>query len=193
MTKVSDSGYPFAIGEEHEAIAQIGRTARPLRGDVRVNAAQIQTQAAVLEDGNASYWDEAFADVHWGGLIAPPGMVQLWALPLPWTPSTGPKAFHGAATDAPLPGDVPLNVATDCEYFEPVRVGDRLTQTDTLVEVRRAENTPFGAGHLLVFRSDYHNQHGVLVARLTDTLLRYGGEARAAATMHEPAAAAVDA
>jgi acyl dehydratase len=180
----SECGFPFELGDEAGAFAHVGSTSRPLHGDVRVNAAQLQTQAAVLEDANPAYWDEDFARAHWGSLISPPGMLQLWTLPLAWTPTTGPRCFHGAATEATLPGDLPLNVSTDTEYFEPIREGDRLTQTDTLLDVKRADRTPFGPGHLVIFRSDYHNQHGRLVARLTNTLLRYRSE---------PPAAAVDA
>src|SRR5687767_14022717 len=91
-----------------------------------------QMFAAVLEDGNPSYWDEAFASETWGGLLMPPGMLQSWTLPLPWTPAGGKGELRNIATEVPLPGDKPINVSTDVRFFVPVRAGDRLRQTATL-------------------------------------------------------------
>lgn len=171
----SESGYAFAIGPAEAGRAMVGRSSHPTVGQVTVSVAKIQEHAGVVEDANPSYWDEAFAAEAWGGLIAPPGMLQTWTLPLAWTPE-GPGQLHSIATEVPVPGDKPINIATDIEYFEPVRVGDRLTVVDTLVSVSEERRTALGPGHFVVVQGDYTNQHGVLVARATNTLLRYRSE-----------------
>jgi uncharacterized protein len=169
---VSDSGIAFAIGPVEEGRAMIGRTSQPVTGQVAVCVSRIQEHAAVVEDANPGYWDEAFASEVWGGLIAPPAMIQTWTLPLSWSPE-GPGILHGLAAQVAVPGDRPINVTTDVEYFEPVRVGDRLSVTDTLVSISDERKTALGKGHFVVTRSDYRNQRGTLVARATNTLLRY--------------------
>jgi acyl dehydratase len=133
--------------------------------------------AAVLEDGNPSYWDEDFATETWGGLLMPPGMLQSWPLPLPWTPAGGKGELRNIATEVPLPGDKPINVSTDVRFFVPVRAGDRLRQTATLESLSAGTRTRLGPGHFLVVRSDYRNQNGTLVASASNTLLRYRVEA----------------
>ena len=168
----SDSGFAFAIGPAEEGRAMVGRSSPPVIGQMAVCAAKIHEHAGVVEDGNPSYWDETFAGEAWGGLIAPPGMLQSWGLPLAWTPA-GPGTLQSIATEVPVPGDKPINVSTDAEFFHPVRVGDQLTVTDTLVSVSDERRTALGPGHFIVTRSDYRRQDGELVAQVTNTLLRY--------------------
>lgn len=169
---VSNSGIAFAIGPVEEGRAMIGVTSQPITAHVAVCVSRIQEHAAVVEDANPGYWDEAFASEVWGGLIAPPAMIQTWTFPLTWTPE-GSGVLHGVAAQVPVPGDRPINVTTDVEYFHPVHVGDRLSVTDTLVSISDERKTALGKGHFIVTCSDYQNQQGMLVARATNTLLRY--------------------
>lgn len=147
-----------------------------------------QMFASVLEDGNAAYWDEAFATGTWGGFVMPPGMLQSWTLPLPWTPQGGPGELRSIATEVPLPGDKPINVSTDVHFFAPVRAGDRLSQIDTVENLSPETRTRLGPGHFLVVRSDYHNQTGTLVASASNTLLRYRMDGEHMASAHAAAA-----
>src|SRR5438067_1918926 len=120
----NDCGLPFPIGSYEDAVAMIGMKSAVNKADIEVNAAMAQYFAGVVEDGNASYWDETFAEQQWGSLIAPPAMLQSWLIPQRWTPA-GPGELKSIATKVPLPGDKPINVSTDARFFEPVRVGDR--------------------------------------------------------------------
>jgi hypothetical protein len=64
-----------------------------------------------------------------------------------------------------------LNGGNRFEYFEPVKVGDRITATGRIVDV--FEKTG-GSGSLLfiVVQTDYVNQDGRTVARLRGTTIR---------------------
>jgi len=64
-----------------------------------------------------------------------------------------------------------LNGGNRFEYFEPVRVGDRITATSSVADVYEKTG---GSGSLLfiIFETDYVNQDGRSVARLRGTAIR---------------------
>jgi hypothetical protein len=64
-----------------------------------------------------------------------------------------------------------LNGGNRFEYFEPVKVGDRITATGKVADVYEKTGT---SGNLLfiIFETDYVNQHGRKVARLRGTAIR---------------------
>ncbi len=150
----------------------IGFAAEPRVAELAVEAGMTRYYASSLEDGNPSYWDEDFATEYWGGLIAPPGMIQSWGIKLPWRPD-GPGAAPALVSMVPLPGDKPINISTDVEYFQPVKVGDLLTVHDSVVDVSDEKQTAVGRGHFLTTQSEYRNQKGECVARVINILLRY--------------------
>jgi hypothetical protein len=64
-----------------------------------------------------------------------------------------------------------LNGGNRFEYFEPVKVGDRITATSRVADVYEKTG---GSGSLLfiIFETDYVNQDGRSVARLRGTAIR---------------------
>ncbi len=64
-----------------------------------------------------------------------------------------------------------LNGGNRFEYFEPVKVGDRITATGKVADVYEKTGT---SGNLLfiIFETDYVNQHARTVARLRGTAIR---------------------
>ena len=64
-----------------------------------------------------------------------------------------------------------LNGGNRFEYFEPVKVGDRITATGRMADVYEKTG---GSGSLLfiIFETDYVNQHGRTVAKLRGTGIR---------------------
>ncbi len=167
-----DSGLGLVFGTYEEGLAYVGRSTEPTVGEVPVNTPMIQLYCSAVEDANPSYWDEDFAREHWGGLIAPPGMLQTWTIPMQWRPE-GRKTVQVMAAKVPLPGDKPINVTTDFEFFEPVRVGDRITMIDRLEAISGEKTTRVGTGHFITAVGEYRNQDGTLLARATSTLFRY--------------------
>lgn len=167
-----ESGLDLNFGTYQEALEWIGRETEPTTGEVAVNLPMIRMYSAAIEDGNASYWDEEAARAIWGGNVAPPGMLQTWTIPMQWRPD-GRRSISVMAAKVPLPGDKPVNVTTDFEFFEPVREGDRLTMVDRLEAISPEKTTRVGTGHFITSVTEYRNQHGVLLARSTNTLFRY--------------------
>ncbi len=83
------------------------------------------------------------------------------------------RQMHVMAAKVPLPGDKPINVTTEFEYFLPVREGDVMNMTDTLVSISEEKTTKIGTGHFITAVGEYRNQRGELVARSTNVLFRY--------------------
>jgi len=166
------SGLGLKFGSVEEARAMIGASSLERVGEIEVNLAMIQYYCAAVQDANPAYWSEAEARAAWGRFVAPPGMLQTWVLPLHWRPE-GRQYLTSMITETPLPGDRPINVTTDFEFFEPVFVGDRLRVSDRLTDVSEEKTTRLGTGHFITTEAAYRNQHGRLVARATNVLFRY--------------------
>jgi acyl dehydratase len=167
-----DSGLNLNIGTYEEALTWIGRSLDTAFGEVEVNAAMIQYYCSAMQDANPTYWDRDFAALHWGGQIAPPGMLQTWIIPLQWRPE-GSRTVSAMAVKVPLPGDKPINVSTEFEYFGHVRVGDVLNVTDKLLDISKEKTTKLGTGHFITTVAEYRNQRGELLATNTNVFFRY--------------------
>ena len=120
--------------------------------------------ALAMGDSNPLYSDEAAARRGpYGGLIAPPTFLRLLK---PGPPSR-------AAYDQPLPHV--LDGGSQYRFFEPIRVGDRVTVTSTLVEVFEKR----GRLGLMLFRVHelrYLNQFEQLAAVQRRTTINYGAQ-----------------
>ena len=166
------TGYDIPVGSYEDARAMIGTTT-PIRcGEVEVNDAMIRHFAAMVQDANASYWDDDFAAEQWGGVVAPPGMLMTWLIPIEWKPGGGlPVPLLTARV--PLPGDTLVNASNEAEFFAPIRVGDRLDVVEELVDVSAVKRTALGVGHFVTTVSTYSRQDGSVVARNTNVLFRF--------------------
>ena len=169
------TGYDIPVGTYEDAKAMVGTTTPVRFGEVDVNVPMIRHYAAMVRDGNAGYWDEDFAEEQWGGVIAPPGMLMTWLIPIEWKPD-GNKPVPLLTARVPLPGDTLINVSNDAEFFEPIRVGDRLNVVEELVDVSEAKQTSLGVGHFITTVSTYRRQDGRIVARTTNVLYRFTAE-----------------
>ncbi len=166
------SGLNLNIGTYEEAKSWVGSSTKVAFGEVEVNTAMIQYYCSSIEDGNRTYWDRDFADKYWGGPVAPPGMIQTWTIPLQWRPE-GTNSVSAMAVKVPLPGDKPINVSTEFEYFRPIRVGDIVNITDKLVDISGEKTTKIGIGHFVTTEAEYRNQKGELLAKNTNIFFRY--------------------
>ncbi|MET0380107.1 MAG: MaoC family dehydratase N-terminal domain-containing protein, partial [Spongiibacteraceae bacterium] len=132
----------------------------------------IQYYCAAMQDPNPAYWDEKFATDYFGGFTAPPAMLQSWTVPLPWHPHGAP-GLNSISIMVPLPGDRPINVSNDIEYFRPLYVGDIVSYFDQLMDVSEEKTTRVGTGHFITSVGEYRNQNDQLIARSTNILFRY--------------------
>lgn len=170
--------FPLQFGSYEDAVKFLDAPDRLSFSDLDVTWPLIQEYCALLEDGNPSYWDEPFARKQWGGIVAPPGLMMTWPMPLLWRPDGG-KEHYVLSINIPLPGDTLINVATDSEFFGPVFVGDRINVSERLVSITPEKKTRLGAGHFLRTEATFRNQRGEPVAVRNNDLFRYqsGGSA----------------
>ena len=90
-----DLSYQLAFGTYEDALRMVGATSEPRTAATAVSGARIQLFAAMVHDGNRSYWDTEFARQQWGGLLAPPALLMGWLIPPPWEPPTEMPAAGG--------------------------------------------------------------------------------------------------
>ena len=172
MSGVSPTGYDVATGTFEDARAMVGHRTEARTGELAVSEALVKQFAALTHDASAGYWDPEFAEEWWGGTVSPPAMLMTWLMPLEWTPEGGlPTPLLTARV--PLPGDTFINASNDTEYFLPIRVGDRLTVEEELVDVSAEKQTALGHGHFVTTKGTYRRQDGQVVAVMTNILFRY--------------------
>lgn len=175
MMQHSDSpGFDLALGKESEGRSYEGRTGQSITAREPVSRVMSQYFAAALEDDNASYWDEDYAQQQWGGLLAPPGSLSSWMRPPLWRPDDPQPESPLLATSVPLPGPSLINVASDVEFHRPLRVGMVLTSRERIESVSPARQTSLGLGHFVTSLVTYGDQAtGDDIATRRNTVLRF--------------------
>ena len=115
---------------------------------------------AIVEAGHLKRFVEAIGDPNprWTKEAPPTFLVAL-----------APASMH--LDEAEEYGKGWLNGGNRFEYFEPVKVGDRITATSRVADVYEKTG---GSGSMLfiIFETDYVNQDGRSVARLRGTAIR---------------------
>ena len=125
----------------------------------RIGKDGASTQATV-EAGHLQRFVEAIGDPNprWISEAPPTFLVAL-----------APASVHLA--EAEEYGKGWLNGGNRFEYFEPVKVGDRINATGRVADVYEKTGSS-GSLLFIIFETDYVNQHGRLVARLRGTAIR---------------------
>ncbi|MBI2964478.1 MAG: MaoC family dehydratase N-terminal domain-containing protein [Deltaproteobacteria bacterium] len=167
-----DTGLHLQYGSFEEARAWIGSETPPRDCEDEIERSQIKYFCSLVEDGNPSYWDEEWARAHWGGILAPPGLLFVWSMPLLWRPG-GEMRPPTIATQIPLPGDTVINVSTDSRFLRPVLAGDRLSFVERVIDVSAEKKTQLGAGHFITTEITYRNHRGEVVGVHRNVLFRY--------------------
>jgi acyl dehydratase len=169
-----DLSYQLAFGTYEDALRMVGAASEPRTAASAVSGARIQLFAAMVHDGNRSYWDAEYARQQWGGLLAPPALLMGWLIPAPWDPSQqGSARSAGLVLRVPLPGTTFINAANDVEFLEPIVEGDLLTVVEELVSVSPEKTTRLGIGHFVQTLETFRRQDGTVVARNRNTLFRF--------------------
>jgi uncharacterized protein len=147
-----------------------------------VNQAMIRHWAAAFEDDNPVYTDAAFAaGSRFGGIVAPPCMLQTWTMATPRI--TGIAERGGSPVE--LTGPNPLSVLDDAGFvgtlasnseFEIeryVRLGEVLTATTTIEAISDEKQTRIGPGHFVTWLTTYATEHGEVVGRQRFRILKF--------------------
>jgi hydroxyacyl-ACP dehydratase HTD2-like protein with hotdog domain len=156
-------------------LSWVGREREIQFAEVAVNWPMVKVFAAMVEDGNRSYWDEDFARRVWGDVVAPPGMLHVWLMALQWRPE-GAAAPYPLCAMVPLPGDTLINTRTRTEFHAPMRVDDHLNMVEKVESISPEKATRLGRGHFVTTVARYRNQRGALLAEHTNVLLRFSPE-----------------
>lgn len=149
---------PTPVLTEEMRQQAIGLEGEPVTTEVEKGA--IIKFAQAIGDENHLFNDEMAARKSaYGGLIAPPTFL---------------RSVGGNRPE--LPFDLPfsrlLDGGSDWEYFEPVRVGDRITAVVRVTDI--VERTGrLGVMLIVTTVTTYRNQFGQVVATQTGTGIRY--------------------
>jgi acyl dehydratase len=164
--------YEFAFGTYEDGARMVGTRTEPRFAGSAVSAARIQHFASMVRDANPAYWDSAFAQQVWGGIVAPPALLVGLLMPPPWIP-TGERPTASIAVRVPLPGTAIINASNDVEYLTPVLEGDRLSVVEEVVSVSPEKTTRLGVGHFIETLETYYRGDGSPIATGHNTLFRY--------------------
>jgi uncharacterized protein len=169
---IPDISYKFAFGTYEDALTMVGVRTEPRFASTAVSGARIQHFAAMVRDGNPSFWDTDFAKQVWGGLVAPPALLIGLLMPPPWTPD-GERPTASIAIRVPLPGTAIINASNDAEYLTPILEGDSLSVVEEVVSISPEKQTRLGVGHFIETLETYCRDDGTPVATSRNTLFRF--------------------
>ena len=146
-----------------------------------VNQPMIRHWAAALEDHNPVYTDPEFAaSSRFGGIVAPPLMLQTWTMPTPKI--TGIAERGGSPTEG---GENPLKpldeagfvatLATNSEFeiVRYLRLGEVVTSTMVMESISDKKQTRLGPGHFITWVTTYRDAEGAIVGRQTFRILKF--------------------
>jgi uncharacterized OB-fold protein len=168
-----------AIRQAAERIAAAGQSPPRVAPDP-VNLPMIRHWAQAMGDTNPVYTDAgaAASSVH-GGLVAPPGMVQVWTMRgLRPEPDAGGDAgeplglMTAVLDDAGFTSVVATN--SEQEYYRYLRPGERLTVRSSLEGVTGPKQTALGEGWFVTTRSTWYVGDEA-VAAMRFRVLKYRG------------------
>ncbi len=147
-----------------------------------VNLPMIRHWVDALDDRNPVYLDEEVARAsRFGGIVAPPAMLQAWTMPRP--------KIEGIAERGGAPGELtndnPIAVldeegyvgtlATNSEldFFRYLRPGDHLHITSELESISPRKKTGLGFGYFVTWVTSYWTADGELVGRQLFRILKF--------------------
>jgi hypothetical protein len=146
-----------------------------------VNQPMIRHWAAALEDQNPVYTDPAFAAAsRFGGIVAPPLMLQTWTMPTPKI--SGIAERGGSPTEGRENPLTPLDEAgfiatlatnSELEIVRYLRLGEVVTSTMVIESVSDKKQTRIGPGYFITWVTTYRDEQGAVVGRQTFRILKF--------------------
>lgn len=133
-----------------------------------IEKGMIKQFARAIDDPNPLWQDEEYArKSKYGGLIAPPALV----IALGWSDfqADGPRGRAG------------LHGSTELEYYQPIRAGDTITITNTLIDAQEKDSQRLGKMAVFTYERTYKNQRQEVVAKCRQLVINY----RAAGVKHD--------
>jgi uncharacterized protein len=157
----------------------------PNRAPDPVNQPMIRHWAAAFEDANPVYTDpDAAARSRFGGIVAPPLMLQTWTMATPkitgmaergGSPVEGGQAkVLGLLDEAGFVGTLASN--SEFEFVRYLRIGDEVTAETLLESVSPQKQTRLGPGHFVTWVTTYTDQAGEDIGRQLFRILKFRPE-----------------
>ena len=139
-----------------------------------VNVPMIRHWVDALDDRNPIYLDEEFAaTTRFGGIVAPPAMLQAWTMPRP--------KIEGIAERGGAPGEMSADNAipvldqagyigtlatnSELEFLRYLKPGDHLHVRTEVESISNRKNTSLGKGYFLTWITTYTADGGEVVGR----------------------------
>jgi hypothetical protein len=148
-----------------------------------VNEPMIRHWASAFEDANPVYVDpDAAASSRWGGIVAPPLMLQTWTMATPVI--TGIRERGGSPVAVATkrgPLDVldeagftaTLAVNSEFEIERYLRPGDHVTSATVVESISPEKKTSLGSGHFLTWLTTYTDADGSVVGTQRFRILKF--------------------
>ena len=153
-----------------------------------VNVAMVRHWVAAFDDHDPVYLDpEAAAASRFGGLVAPPLMLQTWMLPAPvlegiaergGSPTPlGDESPLAVFDEAGFTGTLASNSEFEIERY--LRPGEVISSSATMESISTEKQTRLGPGHFVTWVTTYCDEQGEVVGRQRFRVLKFrpGGDA----------------
>jgi len=152
------------------------RVGEPFVARDPVNTPMVRHWCDAMGDDNPVYTDpDAAAASVFGGLVAPPSMLQAWTMRgLKPPPQTGPNA-QAELWEVFEEGGFTSVVAVNCdqEYVRYLKPGDHLTHEIVIDGISEEKQTGLGTGHFIDQLYTFRDQHGEKVGTMTFRLFKF--------------------
>ena len=155
----------------------------PAEAPDEVNLPMIRHWVDAMDDRNPVYLDQELASAtRFGGIVAPPAMLQTWTMPRP--------RLEGIAERGGVPNEIdPDNPVTkldeagylgtlatnsELEYLRYLRPGDLVTSVTALESISERKTTSLGQGYFVTWVTTYTaGDNGEVVGRQTFRILKF--------------------
>ncbi len=154
----------------------------PARAPDAVNLPMMRHWVDALDDRNPVYLDEEqAASTRFGGVVAPPAMLQTWTMARPRIEGIAERggAAGEIAADNPLTtlGDAgytgTLATNSELEFERYLRPGDRLQSSTVLESISDRKTTAIGRGYFVTWVTTYTDSAGEVVGRQRFRILKF--------------------
>ncbi len=146
-----------------------------------VNQPMIRHWAAAMEDDNPVYTDPEFAAAsRFGGIVAPPLMLQTWTMKTPKITGIAerggsPVEFENNPLTIFDEAGFIATLATNSEFeiVRYLRLGEVLTSTMQIEAISEEKQTRIGRGYFITWVTTYRDEKGEVVGRQTFRILKF--------------------